>query len=244
MKVHFALCDDEVEQLNILHEIITQISGIKGYEVTIDTYASGSKLVHAFQHMSHPYDLVFLDMQMPEIDGIETGKGIRELNKDVIIIYITGFVDFAINAFEIRAFDYILKPVDTKKLEKALEEALAKIEATHVLKAGVDDLLILNYDKKIVSIKQEDVIYLEKSENKVVVVCKDCKYEIYDSLNNMKKKLNEHMFLQTHQGFIINKKKICRYENQQVALTQEYVIPVSKKNINLVKKAFFESLRG
>ncbi|PKM93591.1 MAG: DNA-binding response regulator [Firmicutes bacterium HGW-Firmicutes-1] len=243
MKFYFALCDDEKEHLLILHEKIANIMEENDYEVIVNGYESGQELINCIKNRINKYHIIFLDIQMTETNGIETGKRIRELNKNIIIIYITGFMDYSINAFEIRAFDYILKPINTNKLKKAILDAIVRIELFENQQRNIEQFLTLSYNKEILNIRLEDIIYIEKIKNKSIIICGEEKYEVYDSLCNIKKKLNENIFIQPHQGYIINKNKINHYKNQQLTLTSKYIVPVSKNNINTIRKAFFESLR-
>lgn len=243
MKYYFALCDDEREHLNILEARLYKIMSKLYEEVDIDTYQSGKELIKCIEKQNKDYDIIFLDMQMPVKNGVEIGKIIRKFDDNVIIIYITGYVDYALNAFEIRAFDYLLKPVNSNQLKKTIEEALKRIEINNKYQNDTQCLFTFSYNKTVTNIKLEDIIFIEKLKNKVIITCMDRQYDVYDSLENIKKKLNEDLFIQTHQGFIVNKKKIDRYEKQSIILTLGYVIPVSRNKCQYVKKAFFEGLR-
>lgn len=243
MKYSFALCDDEREHLHILKEKIINILHEKDYEVSIDVYESGLDLIEAIKNQVDRYDIIFLDMQMPMIDGLVTGKDIRELNKSVIIIYITGYKDFALNAFGIRAFDYILKPVNNKKLAKAIKDAIDTIGSLGFNRNKAVQCLAINVNKEDINIEYDDIIYFEKLVNKVIIRCIDKEYEIYESISNIIKMVDNSVFLQSHQGYIINKEKISGYESPRVILLKKYEIPVSRKNIKAVQNAFYESLR-
>lgn len=243
MKYYFALCDDKKEHLNILKSKINKIMCKNNDEVNIDLYQSGIELIDCMNQQKKDYDIIFLDMQMPIKNGIEIGKAIRKFNKSVIIVYITGFADYALNAFEIRAFDYILKPVNSKHLKKTIEEAINRIEINDKLQEDTEGYFTFTWNRMLVNLKFEDIIFIEKVKNKVIITCEERRYEIYDSLGNIKKKLNDHLFIQTHQGFIVNKKKIDRYEKQSIILALGYEIPVSRNKTQLVKKVFLDGLR-
>lgn len=242
MKYCFALCDDKKDQTAILQEKIRAILSEEAVDAVIDCFTTPLELIGTIRN-KNKYDIIFLDMQMPEMNGIEAGKKIREFDRDVSIIYITGYVDFALNAFEIRALDYIVKPVNTKKLKQAILDAFIRIGRTGQKDMDSKQFLVLSCNKKLFNVDMEDIIYLEKQENKVNVICEKDQYTVYDSLANIRNKLDENMFLQTHQGYIVNRKKISRYENQAIILSRGYNIPVSKKNIKSVRQAFFDSLR-
>lgn len=243
MKYYFALCDDNREHLNILRSKLYKIMNKRNEKVAIDTYDCGKDLVKCIKQCDRYYDVIFLDMQMPVNNGVEVGKQIRKFDESVVIVFVTGFVDYALNAFEIRAFDYLLKPINAKRLKKTIDDVIKRIDINKRYKNDADGLFTFTYNKIVINVKFEEILFIEKSGNKVIITCEDQQYEVYESLDNVSKRLNENLFIQTHQGFIVNKKRIEKYEKNGITLELGYEIPVSRNKSQIVKKAFFDSLR-
>ena len=243
MTYRFAICDDMSTHIQILQGKIERIMNPWKLETIIDTYSSGMSLLNRLEIHGNSYDIIFLDMEMPLMNGLETGKKIRTLDKDVIIIYITGFVHYALKAYEIRAFDYIIKPVNTLKLKKTLEDAISRIEKNRKKDFVEEVCLTISHNKKAMEIPEKDIVYLSKNQNITKIVCTYGTFDVYDSLKNIMNQLNKEIFIQSHEGFIVNKNHIRLYENQKLTLTTDVVIPVSKKNAKRVKEIFFEVLR-
>ena len=242
MEYIFAICDDDLNHLDVLKYEIIKVSKEYNLKIEIDKYDLGIQLIDELLTNPNKYDIIFLDIEMPEMDGMKVGHRIREINKDVIIIFVTGFKAFALNAFEIRAFDYLLKPIKYTKLEATIMDAINKVEM-HKSKDENSNALIFSYNKKMYRIDINEIIYIEKESNKSRIVCEDNIYEIYESLKKINQRIDKKTFMQPHQGFIIHSKKIKNYENQRIEMVSGDFIPVSKSNIKKVKQIFFESLR-
>ena len=243
MKYNFALCDDNLGHLDILNMEIGLILNELSLEVKIHKFESATELINQILKDPNQYDVIFLDMEMPAINGLEAGIKIRGINDIVPIIFITGYSAHALNAFEIRAFDYIIKPIKHDKLKKSIEDVINKVNIYREYKYNEDERISISYNKKIYNINQQRIIYIEKIKNKAIIVCDNDIYEIYESLYELKKKLNPDLFIQAHQGYIINSKKIIKYESQLLTLENNYSVPVSKRYVSVIKKIFFESLR-
>lgn len=242
MEYIFAICDDDLDHLEALSHEIIQVSKENNLKIEVDKYNSGIQLIDELLRDPDKYHIIFLDIEMPQMDGMKVGHRIREINKNVIIIFVTGFKAFALNAFEIRAFDYLIKPVKYIKLEATIIDAIKKINL-YKIKEQDSNILTLSFDKKIYRININQIIFIEKVSNKSRIVCEDNIYEIYESLKRLSQKLDKKNFMQPHQGFIIHSNKIKNYENQRIEMVSGDFIPVSKSNIKKIKQIFFESLR-
>lgn len=243
MKYNFALCDDGKDQLDILEYYLMDIANDIKCAINIDKFYTGLEFLNYFQTNQDKYDIIFLDIEMPNIDGIMVGKLIRELNNNVIVIYVTGYRKFALQAFNIRVFDYILKPINLNKIKHTVEDAIKRIEYLRQIDSKDAQILTINYNKSIMNIKMNNIISLEKIGNKINIVCFEDRYQFYGTFQEITKKLDNTKFIQVHQGYIVNLEKVSRYENQNLVMMNECIIPVSKKNIKTVRDAFFESLR-
>lgn len=244
MQINIALCDDSKEALANAHYSLIKIFEQQGEIVEIELFESSQKLINEITKNNKQFDIIFMDMEMPELNGIEAGKIIRDYNKETIIIYITGFVDFAIHAFEVRALDYILKPININKLKKATLDAIGQIKKIEKNKDITDDYITIQSNKKVIRIKNNDIIFFEKAGNKVKIVCENNVFECYSSLKKIMKQIEGQEFAYTHQGYIINTKKMTHYEKKQIILNNNVKIPLSKAHEVIIKKIFCESLRG
>lgn len=117
---NIAICDDSIEYGEIVTEIINNISLKNNINCNISTFSSGKSLVQAFK--KNKFDIIFLDMEMPDLNGIETGLLVREISKDPVIFYLTSHKEYAYESYQVKAKNYFLKPVDASVIEKNLLE--------------------------------------------------------------------------------------------------------------------------
>lgn len=242
MLYRIALCDDSFEQLKILKILIKSIMTKETKEFLIDTFNSSIKFANFMEKNTDAYDIIILDVEMPGLNGINLGKKLRSLNKTVLIVYVTGYNSYVFDAFSVRVFDYIMKPFNHEKFKKTILDMIYKLELEES-KEGQKKYLMITYNKILIKIQYSSIIYIEKQKNKVVFECNNKQYEIYESLSSIKDELDESIFVQTHQGYIVNMKKMVSYKKQQLITINGNIIPVSRRHIQDVKSRFFQELR-
>ena len=125
-KLHFAICDDNDFQLVLFRDMLEEYFSANNIHGTITTFTSGKDLVEAVKQNGQ-YSVIFLDMIMPEIDGIQTAKSLRANGCKMPIIFVTSSTDFLLESYEIHAFHYLLKPVSLEKLTEVLDELFSSI---------------------------------------------------------------------------------------------------------------------
>lgn len=119
---NIAVCDDSIEYGEIVTEIIKNISLKNNINCNISTFSSGKSLLNAFKEKE--FEIIFLDMEMPDLNGIETGLLIREISKNPVIFYLTSHKEYAYESYQVKARNYLLKPVNASVIEKNLLECI------------------------------------------------------------------------------------------------------------------------
>ncbi|MGV3538801.1 MAG: LytR/AlgR family response regulator transcription factor [Rufibacter sp.] len=172
-------------------------------------------------------DILFLDVEMPEMTGIEL---LRTLPKKPQTILITSHKDFALQAFELQVSDYLLKPADFTRFTQAVLNTLAKLEpasqtASPVLAASPaqPDELFVKVDNKIVKLKFDNISFIEARGDYVVINTDSKKHIVYTTMSAIDQKLPEDQFLRIHRSFIINLKKIELIEDDSVFMQDKYI---------------------
>lgn len=201
MSIKTVICDDNEKARYIIVKYIKKLN-IPEIDVIAEAQ-NGYELVEICKKQNP--DLILLDIDMPFINGIDTAKKIIEFLPDTFFIFITAFSSFSLDAFEIHAFDYILKPVSIERLEKSLLHIIQKkIESISDSSNNVTFISKHN----LYSIKQNDILFIERTGRKSLIHTRNKKLEIYESLNNLQNKLNSNIFFRSHNGYIINKHAI------------------------------------
>lgn len=171
-------------------------------------------------------DLVFLDIQMPEVDGFEV---LENLDRDQlpVIVFVTAYDEYAVRAFEVNAYDYLLKPFKAERLRDALHRAKKVIKDTPegVLNDRIHDLLdtlktpeshlkrlMVKASGQYFFIKAEDIDWVEAAGNYVRIHCGDKRYLIRNTMVNMEKKLDPETFYRIHRSAIVNINKVKTME--------------------------------
>lgn len=237
MQLTIAVCDDNPIQLNIVVSCIKSLD-IK-WKVEILHALSGKELLNKLEKKR--VDVAFLDIE--GIDGIGLARKILKKYKDCIIAFITGFKDYALEAFNVDAFDYILKPITEKRFKKSIENIILRLKEKRAFKE-TNNVFTINNKNHTVKIKYGDIFYFEKLLNKIKVYTSKGEYEYYGSLKNLKKELDmEKGFIQCHQGYILSIPKILELRNEEVYIRDiEKLVPVSRRYKKKVRKILEENL--
>ncbi|NLV89729.1 MAG: response regulator transcription factor [Tissierellia bacterium] len=167
-------------------------------------------------------DVVFLDIQMPQMSGIEVAKRIVDQGYDLMIIFVTAYDQFAIEAFEVNAIDYLLKPISEDRLKKTIQKIIShKSEREDLsydkLSRLIEDIrptkasspwISVYYNNKLIPIEIKDIIYATIEDKNTVIITEKGKYGTNYTLNDLMEKLDPQIFFRSHKSYIINLKYI------------------------------------
>lgn len=207
-----AICDDEKYFREWMKEMLLQYMKDSGTYYDIDIFQSRKDLLELGIEINQ-YKIIFLDINMDEIDGMMTAQKIRERNEDIFIVFVTAFVNYSIEGYKVDAFRYLLKS-NTNMSENIAEcmDAIQRKMKYNVIWKEFE----FNEGKKKISLNR--ILYIESRLHKVKFhVMEDfmVEYSIYETLNNMESYINSKDFLRIHQSFLVNMryvKSICKYE--------------------------------
>lgn len=231
------IVEDEFPAREELKFFINQNGGLnllKEFENPIDALK--------FINSNLDIDVIFLDINMPELNGINLGQIIYNLNPEIKIIFTTAYREYAVEAFEIRAFDYILKPYSEKKIMNTLEN-LVKIVKKSKDTRKIDKITVLE-NEKIVVISLEEIYYIEANEKDTYIYTKNGCYSSKFKISKWEEILPNKKFYRTHRGYIVNLdiiKEIEPWFNGTYILKLQdidFKVPVSRNNTKDFKELF------
>ena len=228
------IVDDE----DIAREIIeTYLSKIENANVV----ASCSNAIEAFEYISNQQiDLVFLDINMPGISGISFAKSI---NNEIKVIFTTAYRDYAVEGFELKAVDYLLKPISFERFTKALDtyfDIYGNITETNTLRVVVSDFIFVRSDRKMIKIDYCSIIYIESYSDYLKIHLENNTIVTRETITAIEAKLPKQQFLRIHRSYIISINYIESFTNEHI-LINKHTLPISrtyKKNV----LQFLESL--
>lgn len=177
-------------------------------------------------------DIIFLDINMPKLNGMALGKIINHFPKKPLIIFITAHKEYAVDAFELQAYDYILKPYSEERMVSTLKNIEKPID-----KKSVNSKITLWKDNKMIVRRIIDISYCEAKERETLIYIKGVQYTINCSISDFYKKLPKESFFRSHRSYIINTDRIIEivpwFNNTFMLKLQgeEIDIPVSRSNI-------------
>ena len=155
--MRIAVCDDEEKFRTQARDLIDKLVG--SMDVVVDAYSDGKRLLEAFD--KKPYEVVFLDIEMPSMDGITLAKKLRERSGSVYIVFLTGHVEYALEGYEVNALRYLTKPVKEDKLREVLRFVMDRSTSKRQLMIKEDG------EEKLINVS--DIIYFE-AQNQYVII--------------------------------------------------------------------------
>jgi len=203
MELRILVVDDEPVTGYYLQNIIEEVPDTRVVNVAISAREALK------QTELHEPQVVFLDIDMPEMNGLELAKLLLERQKSIHIVFATAHPDYALQAFEIYSFDYILKPFDTERIKKTVRKLKEKMNPQILPALSANTTLRLEYNGRKVFLKSADILYIESRQPKRIFI-KTIKstYLIRGDLNTLEQNLKQQGFFRCHRAYLVNLKQI------------------------------------
>lgn len=227
--LNIAICDDEKEVCAYMENVLIQIGQAFSVEISIEVFYSGEKLCQSL-HEGIYYDMVLLDIDLKTMNGIEIGEFIREAiaNETTHIVYISGKDSYAMELFDIRPLNFLIKPLKYEKIEKVFRTALKLI---------YNNDLIFEYQKGhcFYRIPINNILYFESMGKKVRIIMKDGVEEYYSKLSIIQSQIKGAVFIPIHKSYLVNYDHIVEVQYDKVRISNNVVLPISQHNRKAVR---------
>jgi Response regulator of the LytR/AlgR family len=230
-----AICDDErYFRDNVKDYVMTYMNQLK-ITGEIDMFSSGKRFIEMGIEIQK-YDIIFLDINMKGLDGIQTAKKIRDVSKDIFIVFVTAYINYTLEGYKVDAIRYLLK--DDMNFKYTIQECIDAIIEKMDYKVLKREFLFSEGKKTLIL---DNILYIESHLHKleVHVMEKELKiYSLYEKLDSIEEQLKAYGFIRIHQSFLINIKYLKDVTNYKAILNNGVELVIPKVRYKTVKNMF------
>ncbi len=227
-----AICDDE----NVICHQIEQLIKEQKTDCDIRKFLSGEELLRE----ENGFDLIFLDIQMEGINGIETARRLQKKQGEAILIFVTGLKEYVFEAFDVSAFHYLLKPIDEEKFTQVFARALAELERK---KEREEEIFFIKVKGRHMILNRNHILYVESQNRTVNVHTTKEILNVYFDMGELERRLGNG-FYRCHRGYLVNMGYITGYERDSISLTNGETIYLSRRKYKEFVKTYMDYLRN
>ncbi len=232
--MNIAVVDDEEIIRQQIHSFIKK----QKPDFNISDFATGEELLAA----ERDFDIIFLDIQMEGIGGIEAARNLRQRNVDVVLVFITGIKEYVFDAFDVSAFHYLLKPIEEKKFMEVLGRAAEEVGKR---KGQREQQIFIRTKNQGYTLNLSSILYIESRGKKVEIhtTNMDEIIEAYATMDELAGQLGGN-FYRCHRGYLVNMAHIVRYDNDSIFLSDGGKVYLTRKKHNEFVKAYMWYLQN
>ncbi len=214
-----AVCDDEVIECCRMAGKIKDILEEMKIPCIIRQFRSGKELLQS----AESFDILFLDILMSDLNGMQTAQMFRKKAFDRILIFISSSREYVFEAYDVEAFQYLLKPVDDRKLKTVLQKAVLKTESRS------QEFIIVNRERQKKKIFLDDIYYFEIKGRMIDVHGTEGIFTYYERIKDLEDKLRDRGFFRCHKSYLINLKYVDVYNRQEAILENGEKVIIAKR---------------
>lgn len=206
LPVKIIITDDEPGVLLLLRSIFSELDGA----LVVGSTENANETIKVVREQSP--DLVFLDIELPDMKGIELSEKLREIKPDIFIVFITAHQEYSLDAFKLYAYDYIIKPIDQERVKstfRRIYDMLKVLEKNNTASYVQTDRISINLGNERVFVKLDEIFFIEKSGRHTLLSCTNGKFKTRQTLQELELNLGTRFF-RSHKSFIINTDQVER----------------------------------
>lgn len=226
--LRIAIVEDSPKELELLQRCLEKYESERG--ITFEFHVFGDALSFLERYRAD-YDIVFMDIELPGIDGMEAAHRLREIDQQVILIFVTNMVQFAVKGYEVDALDYVIKPVKYGPLCLKLDRAVARNRAAA-------EGIVVQQPSGSLRLLLREILYIEVHSHRLSYHTEQGTFEGSGSLQEVEARLHPFGFLRCNKGYLVNQRQIREVQGGEVVLMNGETLPISR----LRKKDFLEEL--
>lgn len=235
MMLEIAICDDEKIILDEVYSLVSSLFAITATQYHITTYKDGNELLSDCINKS--FDILFLDIEMPNITGMQVAETVRKNNPYVNIIFITNRDDLVFHSIRFKPFRFIRKQYIKEELPEAIQALVVKIRSEN-------QYFTISFNNSTKEIKIKDILYVESYKHDIYLYSKEEKYRIKSNLKTIEKEFEPFGFIRVHSGYLVNYRFIYSIDKTKVILDNADMVPLSRYRIEAVKQKLMLYSRG
>ncbi len=225
--MRIAICDDDKNDLIYINKSIEKAFKIKNFKSEINLYLNAEQLLK--DNLKCKYDVIFLDLDMPIINGMDVASQINKLNESTEIVFVTNHDELVYKAYKFKASGFLRKKYLENEIDEIADNLIENINLNRQFIVFVDS-------KKKYNIR--DIIFMQSDDHYVDIITETTKDTVRDSLNNIEKLYSHYGFIRIHSRYLVNYRYIYSIENNTVVLTSQHQLPMSRNKSTSVKEIF------
>lgn len=231
----FALCDDQTEELNIMSKKINKILSEYGISTECIKFSTPEVLIEKLK--SEKIDVLFLDIDMPTISGMDIAGFINENSISTLVVFVTAYDMLVYDTFRYRPFGFIRKSHFDNEMDFVISQLLNELSKKH-------SRIIFHKGNIIITETINDIIYIEAEGNYVNIVKSDEISKFRETLSNILIQSGEASLIRVHKGYIINPDYIKEFKGDSIKMTNNDIVPIGRSYEKEVKHQIIKLLRG
>lgn len=238
MLLSIAICDDELSEIKRINDYLLKFSVKNDIDFKVYRFSSGEELIESYKGNQSKYDIIYMDVEMPGLSGIETAEKIRGLpDRNVLIAFITSYPEYMQDSFDVQASQYLTKPLSYELFEEKTEKLISYLKELEInitvvsLKSGE---IILHLDNIICF----ESVKTTTTRSDLLVTTVDEEFMIKGKIGEMESKLKEQHFISVHRSVLVNMRFIKKFNSNTVFLTNGKEVDVSRRRLSKIKESF------
>ena len=234
-----AIIEDEQVHRELLAAYLEEWGSERSVSLCIKAFSSAESFLFAWDE-ERDFDVLFVDIQMKEMNGMEMAKRIRGLDPDIVIIFTTGLPEYMEEGYEVEALHYLLKPINREKLEQCMDRALKR--------GSRDRFLLVQTREEMMKLSMERILYVEARGHGCVIeyssqTGETSRTETTESISELEKRLSREDFVKCHRSYLCRTGSIHRIDKAEILLDNGSRVPVSRRLYSQVNQAFIQYFR-
>lgn len=219
--LRIGICDDVADARSVLRSVLERILEARKIQSQIMEFSSGETMLQWYGHHVGELDIVFLDMELRQIDGMETARQLRSADSGIQLVFVTGHAEHVFDGYSVGALGYLMKPPKKVQLESVLDRAQT------ALVRELDRAYVCRRGEIYYRIPLQNILYFASDRRQIHCVTPDRTYTFYDKLDAVAAQVGNG-FVRIHQRYLVQAKAVDRLESGEVILRDNTHLPVSR----------------
>lgn len=231
--LRIAICDDDTNTASSIEDILRN----EHYNnIELDVFSNGESLL---QHISKPnpesryFHIYLMDIKMPGLGGIETASAIRSMDSNAVIIFVTDYEEYVYEVFETLPFRFLRKPIVPEKLKRSIYDAISYLHTN-------GNLFFFSYQRNSHQLPYGEILYFESAGRKMHLHAQKEIFTFNESIMGVLSALDTSVFCRIHGSYVVNMEYIRSIRKNELVLTNDILLPVSKRYQVSLKKAHLD----